>query len=648
MRLRISFLILVSFILPNSLPGQGYSFEKVPDWVKEVTIPSKLPVSKYEIMSGFYEMLIDYQINLEKNMMFCREVRNVVSYSGITNASQISVSFDTSYQKLYIHHLYIWRKWIKTDRTHDLTLELMNNEQNLQQGIYTGQVTAYDILNDVRKDDLIEFAYTLVGKNPIFENGKYLFIPLEAMNPIDLLSMRVIYPKDKDYVYNCVGCDSLIQTSEKDGYKQLELKQEDIKALQLEENTPPWVIPYKYFTLSSFRSWREVNTWAQSVFALKKEPELSEVFHELFSGTETTEEKINKIINFVQDDIRYMGVESGIGSIKPASPEKVIKQRFGDCKDKSLLLVSLLKKIGVTEAYPVLVNTDLQSSLVKLGPSNEVFNHCITTFNYENQTYWVDPTIGMQGGDFKNISIINFDKALIIGKPSDSLHTMVQIRNTPPDDIVDEYTIESFTEPAKLKITSIRYGFEADMRRSLVEYISANKLQEIAEADLKEQYPEVIKTADIDLHDDILKNIFTTNYQFDVGGFWQDGDKGTNEAAKGLWVFRFEPQTMYREINKSSCEKRKYEYAVYYPLNFVYRVIFHFPKPMIIDDNYTLYDNNVFTLEEVIEQLSSNSIQIEYTYKTKSNSIKPGDYMQICEEKNKIAKQFPLVIYFPK
>lgn len=69
---------------------------------------------------------------------------------------------------------------------------------------------------------------------------------------------------------------------------------------------------------------------------------------------------------------------------------------------------------------------------------------------------------------------------------------------------------------------------------------------------------------------------------------------------------------------------------------------------MIIDDNYTLYDNNVFTLEEVIEQLSSNSIQIEYTYKTKSNSIKPGDYMQICEEKNKIAKQFPLVIYFPK
>ena len=85
---------------------------------------------------------------------------------------------------------------------------------------------------------------------------------------------------------------------------------------------------------------------------------------------------INKLIDYVQDDIRYMGIETGIGSIKPMPPEQVVKQRYGDCKDKSLLLVSLLKKAGIVKAYPVLLNTFLQHKIDRDFPSNEVSNHC--------------------------------------------------------------------------------------------------------------------------------------------------------------------------------------------------------------------------------------------------------------------------------
>ena len=48
-------------------------------------------------------------------------------------------------------------------------------------------------------------------------------------------------------------------------------------------------------------------------------------------------------VNFVQNEIRYMGIETGKYSHKANSPEKVFKQRYGDCKDKSLLLASILK-----------------------------------------------------------------------------------------------------------------------------------------------------------------------------------------------------------------------------------------------------------------------------------------------------------------
>lgn len=648
MKLRLLIVFCLAILVSQPLRAQYFSFEKIPGWVKIINPPEKPPVSKYDIMTGFYTTLEDYQANLEEDAYFSHEVRNVISYGGITNASQLAVSLDTSYQKLLIHHLFVWRKGNKIDRTKDLSFEIMNNEQNLHQGIYTGQVIVYDILNDIRKDDLIDFAYTTVGKNPIFNNEKYLLIPFVALNPIDLYSIRVVYPKEKEYQYSCVGCDSLVTSSEADGLSQVEIKYENLKAIKFEDNTPLWTMSYKYFTLSSLKSWQEVNNWAQDVFALKNEPVLDEVFSEIFNGKETTDEKLNKIIDYVQDDIRYQGIEAGIGSIKPHSPEVVVKQRFGDCKDKSLLLVSLLKKTGITEAYPALVNTAMQHELVKLGPSNEIFNHCIVTFGYNDTNYWVDPSIPMQGGDFKDLKIVNYGKALVIGLPADTLQTMPERKPDEPDDIVDEYTIDSFTKPAKLKITSRRYGFEADSRRALVEFLSPSKLLEMTMNDLKLQFPSISKASDLEVDDDTEKNIFSVIYNFDIDDFWQDGDKGTIEAAKGLWILRFEPQTLYHELNVSACDERETDFALNYPFKLSYKVIFHLPKALIIDDEYRLYDNEAFFFEEKLEQLSSNTIQIQYNYRTKSNYIKAADYKKICEQKNTIAKRFPLVIYFPK
>ena len=45
-----------------------------------------------------------------------------------------------------------------------------------------------------------------------------------------------------------------------------------------------------------------------------------------------------------------------------------MERRFGDCKDKTLLLLSLLDALGI-EAYPALVNTDVQRGIRQQAPS---------------------------------------------------------------------------------------------------------------------------------------------------------------------------------------------------------------------------------------------------------------------------------------
>jgi len=219
-------LLLLSLLFTSiSANSQKYKIEKEPDWIKTIGIPDKSEVKKYDVSSGYYLALADYQVNLETNASYSHNVTNVVSYSGVTKASQLSISYDTAYQQLKIHHLYIWRNGEKIDRTSNLSFKTLNNEFNLHNGIYTGLITSYCNLNDIRKDDLIDFAYTLVGKNPIFKNEKYLFIPLETDNPVDLYSIRILYSKNKDYEYRCVGTDSssLIASSVVGNYRELDI-----------------------------------------------------------------------------------------------------------------------------------------------------------------------------------------------------------------------------------------------------------------------------------------------------------------------------------------------------------------------------------------------------------------------------------------
>lgn len=641
--------VLILLVITQTINAQKCSFEQEPKWVKTIDIPAESFTSKYNVASGFYTKLADMQVFLEENAYYNRQVINVVSYSGITNASQLAITYDTSYQQLKIHHLYVWRKGQKIDRTKDMSLEILNNENSLNRGIYKGSITAYDNLDDIRKDDLIDFAYTLTGANPIFENEKYLFLPLEGMNPIDLYSVRVLFPKEKEYSYHCVGCDSIkMSSTELNGYREIEIKNEHVKAIKLEDNMPSWMIPFKYFTLSSCKSWIDVNRWAQDVFVLNKEPVFDNVFNEIFTGEETTDEKINKIINYVQDDIRYMGIESGIGSIKPVAPEQVIKQRFGDCKDKSLLMVSLLKKIGIERAYPALVNTILQAKIESLNPSNQVFNHCIVSFYYGDKRYWVDPTVTLQGGDFKDLYIKDYGKALIIGLPGDTLSTIPQGKTKAGTNITEELTVNSFTEPAILKVFSYRYGFEADNRRAALEFFALDDLMKQITKDMRLIYPVVNEIGEPIISDDIKNNSFSMTYNYEVDGFWKDSNKDATAVNESLLVFRYEPQILYQYLNVTSCEDRKFDFDFIYPQNLNYRVIFHFPKDLMVNDDYEEYDNEAFCFRKKIEQLSSNTIRLDYSFNLKSRYIMAADYKKICEQKNSIANNLPLIIYFVK
>jgi len=67
--------------------------------------------------------------------------------------------------------------------------------------------------------------------------------------------------------------------------------------------------------------------------------------------------RIRAVATFMQQQIRYVGIEIGIGGYIPHPAEEVFRNRYGDCKDKVTLMIAMLDAVGVRATW-VLVDTD--------------------------------------------------------------------------------------------------------------------------------------------------------------------------------------------------------------------------------------------------------------------------------------------------
>jgi tetratricopeptide (TPR) repeat protein/transglutaminase-like putative cysteine protease len=102
-------------------------------------------------------------------------------------------------------------------------------------------------------------------------------------------------------------------------------------------------------------------------------------------------ETINRILARMSDEVRYTGMELGEGGLIPRTPTETLKRRFGDCKDKAVLLTALLRASDIP-AYVALLNAgdddpDVEASLPGFG----LFNHAIVVVPGA-PALWIDPT----------------------------------------------------------------------------------------------------------------------------------------------------------------------------------------------------------------------------------------------------------------
>jgi hypothetical protein len=162
----------------------------------------------------------------------------------------------------------------------------------------------------------------------------------------------------------------------------------DLPAVESEPSMPAWHslagrLGVTYYPrranagTGSFGSWPAIARWYGHLAAERRQPnsEIRQKVTELTASAATLLDKIQALAAFVQSDIRYVGIEIGIGGYQPHPAADVFTNRYGDCKDKATLLASMLAVAGI-KSYYVLIDAT-RGVVAPESPSALDFDHVI-------------------------------------------------------------------------------------------------------------------------------------------------------------------------------------------------------------------------------------------------------------------------------
>ncbi|KAA5826316.1 DUF3857 domain-containing protein [Algibacter amylolyticus] len=101
--------------------------------------------------------------------------------------------------------------------------------------------------------------------------------------------------------------------------------------------------------------------------------------------------KAKKIYKYVQDKVRYISVQVGIGGWKPFNASEVDRLGYGDCKALTNYTMTLLKAVGIESNYTVVYAGDSQRDLEKDFAAMQG-NHAILNIPTAQDDIWLECT----------------------------------------------------------------------------------------------------------------------------------------------------------------------------------------------------------------------------------------------------------------
>lgn len=123
--------------------------------------------------------------------------------------------------------------------------------------------------------------------------------------------------------------------------------------------------------------WRAIGKWQNQLEEHRHDPspEIIAKSKELTADASDYFTKLSRITEYIQKNVRYFVVERGIGGWQPHYSADIFRNHYGDCKDKTTLLISMLETVGI---HANSLSVDSRRGLIDPDAPSLFANHMIT------------------------------------------------------------------------------------------------------------------------------------------------------------------------------------------------------------------------------------------------------------------------------
>jgi transglutaminase-like putative cysteine protease len=593
--------------------GRTFLVKPPSTWVQPLPLPdvSKPPAAD---STGTRYLLFDQQIRAGEGDQetYHRAAWTVETTAGLQDSSEIAITFDPSFERLCLHHARVVRAGSTVWSAVPGDVRIAHTEADADARLYSDDLTATVLVRGLRVGDTVDYAYTLEGLNPVLAGHLDTVLWFEYSRPVDRVRRRILWQRRSTLRFRAHGrAPEPTVTLGAEG-TVYEWEARDTRAVQREDRTPGWFQPDGRVEASDFDGWSDVVRRSRELFAAtdEKAPAIDALVRSFRLEDASEDARIDRAVRFVQDDVRYLGLEMGPHSHQPHRPADTLARRFGDCKDKATLLVAILRRLGV-EASPALVSTQSRQALDQRLPSLFAFDHVIVAIDSAGTRLFVDATASEQGGAVRDRRPPRFARALVVEEGGAEL---VPIPRPPvavaTTEVSESYVTTAWGQPTRLDVVTTYRGTEADdVRQSQARSTRAEMGKRYRDF-YAQEHDGIRALGPPQVEDDRERNVVVVREAYEVPALWKQG------------AHDFRAWLVDERLVEPRSRDRSTPFALFHPERVHHSLTIRLPGPPDLEPFRETVKGAAFSVE-ASASVQGNEAHLEYVYESLADSVPP-------------------------
>ncbi len=376
-----------------ALAGEAIIYDAAPAWVDVTPVEAKAAPSREIIV------LLDQQARIEKGKLWTYIDTAIAldSPEALTRFGTLNATWAPDKGDLIVHRVELIRDGAVIDVLSGGTkFEVLRRESGLEQRLLDGELTATLAAPGAKLGDILRLAYsTTVSDQAMGDNVQWQGGLIAKPFPLKAGRVAVSWPEDMPVSRLRMGKAAVPEPVAQGGFLTWSASLPVNEAVEIPNDSPLRYQLGELMQVSTYADWAAVSRNHAEHYGTAGQitpgGDLAARVAGIAAASPDELTRAALALRMVQDDVSYLLNGMNGGNYIPQAPEETWSKRFGDCKAKTLLLLTILRELGI-EAEATLVRTQGGDALPQLAPMPGNFDHVIVRAVIGGESYWLDGT----------------------------------------------------------------------------------------------------------------------------------------------------------------------------------------------------------------------------------------------------------------